>query len=41
MALRWPAFASPMKSQFFLPMAVGRMAFSTREALIKANFCDF
>jgi hypothetical protein len=29
MALRCPASASPMNSQFFLPMAVGRMAFST------------
>jgi hypothetical protein len=30
MALRSPASASPTNSQFFLPMAVGRMAFSTR-----------
>ena len=30
MALRSPAWASPKQSQFFLPMAVGRMAFSTR-----------
>jgi hypothetical protein len=30
MALRWPASASPKKSQFFLPKAVGRMAFSMR-----------
>src|SRR6266478_8852812 len=29
-APRSPASASPIKSQFFLPMAVGRMAFSTR-----------
>src|SRR5579884_2696033 len=30
MAPRSPASASPTKSQFFFPMAVGRMAFSTR-----------
>jgi hypothetical protein len=29
-ALRWPASSEPKNSQFFLPMAVGRMAFSTR-----------
>jgi len=29
MALRCPASASPKNSQFFLPIAVGRMAFST------------
>ena len=28
MALRSPASASPIKSQFFLPTAVGRIAFS-------------
>jgi len=28
MALRSPASASPMNSQFFFPAAVGRMAFS-------------
>jgi hypothetical protein len=30
MAPRWPVSASPTKSQFFFPIAVGRMAFSTR-----------
>ena len=28
-AARWPARSDPVKSQFFLPTAMGRMAFST------------
>jgi hypothetical protein len=29
-AERWPASGWPIKSQFFLPIAVGRMEFSAR-----------
>jgi hypothetical protein len=29
LATRWPAISEPANSQFFLPMAMGRMAFST------------
>lgn len=30
MVLVWPEFGLPKNRKFFLPMAVGRMAFSTR-----------
>ena len=37
MALRWPVASPPMKSQFFLPMAVGRMPFSIQ--LLSISSC--
>ena len=37
MALRAPACASPINSQFFLPTAVGRIAFSTKLLSISGN----
>jgi hypothetical protein len=39
-ALRAPASSEPKKSQFFLPMAVGRMAFSTRLLSISTSPCS-